>query len=146
MRDRTEDLVKYLGRSLPGLRHHVRAGQVAEGLAEARQVRGADGESAGPRPVPADAGRTRFATRPAKRATAYLLTDETVESATTYYADLRPPLDAVSQHKQAIEDQDPLSRTDRGSTTQHAVYLAWCRERNIYRDGRPLKAPADAEG
>jgi hypothetical protein len=32
------------------------------------------------------------------------------------------------------------------TATQHAVYLAWCRERNIYRDGRPLKAPADAEG
>jgi DNA translocase FtsK/SpoIIIE-like protein len=40
-----------------------------------------------------------------KRARAYLLTDQTVEAAATYYADLRPPLDAVSQ--QAIEDQDP---------------------------------------
>ena len=45
-----------------------------------------------------------------KRARAYLLTDQTVESAATYYADLRPPLDAISQ--QAIEDQDPyLERT-----------------------------------
>jgi S-DNA-T family DNA segregation ATPase FtsK/SpoIIIE len=33
-----------------------------------------------------------------KRARAYLLTDQTVEAAATYYADLRPPLDAVSQH------------------------------------------------
>ena len=40
-----------------------------------------------------------------KRARAYLLTDQTVEAAATYYADLRPPLDAVSQV--AIEDQDP---------------------------------------
>jgi hypothetical protein len=40
-----------------------------------------------------------------KRARAYLLTDQTVEAAATYYADLRPPLDAISQ--QAIEDQDP---------------------------------------
>ncbi len=40
-----------------------------------------------------------------KRARAYLLTDQTVEAAATYYADHRPPLDAVSQ--QAIEDQDP---------------------------------------
>jgi hypothetical protein len=41
----------------------------------------------------------------AKRARAYLLTDQTVEAAATSYADLRPPLDAVS--RQAIEDQDP---------------------------------------
>jgi S-DNA-T family DNA segregation ATPase FtsK/SpoIIIE len=40
-----------------------------------------------------------------KRARAYLLTDQTVEAAATYYADLRPPLDAVSQ--EAIEDLDP---------------------------------------
>jgi S-DNA-T family DNA segregation ATPase FtsK/SpoIIIE len=40
-----------------------------------------------------------------KRARAYLLTDETVEAAASYYADSRPPLDARSQ--QAIEDQDP---------------------------------------
>ena len=39
-----------------------------------------------------------------KRALVYLLTDETVEAAVTYCADLHPPLDAVSQ--QAIEDQD----------------------------------------
>jgi hypothetical protein len=42
-----------------------------------------------------------------KRAGAYLLTDQTVEAAANYYADYRPPLDAVSQ--QAIEDQDPYS-------------------------------------
>jgi S-DNA-T family DNA segregation ATPase FtsK/SpoIIIE len=42
-----------------------------------------------------------------KRARAYLLTDQTVEAAANYYADYRPPLDAVSQ--QAIEDQDPYS-------------------------------------
>jgi hypothetical protein len=36
---------------------------------------------------------------------AYLLTDQTIEAAATYHADLRPPLDAVS--RQAIEDQDP---------------------------------------
>jgi hypothetical protein len=47
--------------------------------------------------------RARRFDRP--RARAYLLTDQTVESAATHYADLRPPLDAVSQ--QAIEDQDP---------------------------------------
>ena len=28
---------------------------------------------------------------------AYLLADQTVEAAATYYADLRPPLDAVSR-------------------------------------------------
>ena len=40
-----------------------------------------------------------------KRARAYLLTDQTVEAAATYYAKSRPPLDAISQ--QAIEDKDP---------------------------------------
>jgi FtsK/SpoIIIE family len=39
-----------------------------------------------------------------KRARAYLLTDETVEASATYYADYRPPLDAVSQ--QAVEQPD----------------------------------------
>ena len=41
-----------------------------------------------------------------KRARAYLLTDQVVEAAATYYADDRPPLDEVSQ--QAVEqDHDP---------------------------------------
>jgi S-DNA-T family DNA segregation ATPase FtsK/SpoIIIE len=39
-----------------------------------------------------------------KRARAYLITDQVVEAAANYYAELRPPLDAISQ--QAIEDQD----------------------------------------
>ena len=37
-----------------------------------------------------------------KRARAYLLTDQVVEAAATYYADHRPPLDSVSQ--QAVEE------------------------------------------
>jgi S-DNA-T family DNA segregation ATPase FtsK/SpoIIIE len=40
-----------------------------------------------------------------KRARAYLLTDEVVEAAATYYADYRPPLDPVSQS--AAEDDHP---------------------------------------
>jgi S-DNA-T family DNA segregation ATPase FtsK/SpoIIIE len=39
-----------------------------------------------------------------KRARAYLLTDQVVEAAATYYADRRPPLDSVSQ--QAVEEID----------------------------------------
>jgi hypothetical protein len=39
-----------------------------------------------------------------KRARAYLLTDQVVEAAATYYADHRPPLDAVSQR--AAEEND----------------------------------------
>ena len=39
-----------------------------------------------------------------KRARAYLLTDQVVEAAATYYADYRPPLDAVSQR--ATEEGD----------------------------------------
>jgi S-DNA-T family DNA segregation ATPase FtsK/SpoIIIE len=39
-----------------------------------------------------------------KRARAYLLTDQAVEAAAAYYADYRPPLDAVSQ--QAVEQTD----------------------------------------
>jgi hypothetical protein len=40
-----------------------------------------------------------------KRARAYLLTDQVVESAAAYYADYRPPLDPVSQ--QALEQDQP---------------------------------------
>jgi S-DNA-T family DNA segregation ATPase FtsK/SpoIIIE len=39
-----------------------------------------------------------------KRARAYLLTDQVVEAAATYYADYRPPLDPISQQA-AGEDQ-----------------------------------------
>jgi S-DNA-T family DNA segregation ATPase FtsK/SpoIIIE len=41
-----------------------------------------------------------------KRARAYLLTDQVVEAAATYYADYRPPLDEVSQ-RAAEENHDP---------------------------------------
>jgi len=41
-----------------------------------------------------------------KRARAYLLTDQIVEAAVTYYADYRPPLDEVSQ-RAAEEIHDP---------------------------------------
>jgi hypothetical protein len=40
-----------------------------------------------------------------KRARAYLLTDQVVETAATYYADYRPPLDPISQ--QAAEEDQP---------------------------------------
>ena len=40
-----------------------------------------------------------------KRARAYLLTDQVVEAAATYYADYRPPLDPISQ--QALEQDHP---------------------------------------
>jgi S-DNA-T family DNA segregation ATPase FtsK/SpoIIIE len=40
-----------------------------------------------------------------KRARAYLLTDQVVETAATYYADNRPPLDPIS--RQALERVDP---------------------------------------
>jgi hypothetical protein len=40
-----------------------------------------------------------------KRARAYLLTDQTVETAATYYAESRPRLDEVS--RRAIDNQDP---------------------------------------
>jgi S-DNA-T family DNA segregation ATPase FtsK/SpoIIIE len=39
-----------------------------------------------------------------KRARAYLLTDQVVEAAATYYADYRPPLDPASQR--AVEEDD----------------------------------------
>jgi len=44
-----------------------------------------------------------------KRARAYLLTDQTVEAAATYYAELRPPLDPVSHR--AVEDNPYPERT-----------------------------------
>jgi hypothetical protein len=40
-----------------------------------------------------------------KRARAYLLTDQVVEAAATYYADYRPPLDPIS--RQALEQDHP---------------------------------------